>query len=522
MSLNEGEGEFDPDRVRQYIDPESKDPLFQQVRRFLEQSLLEGRFRANRPLPSSRHLAGVLGVSRNTVNAAYQELVALGLVESRPRSGLYPTTNSSGSGTLRDVASSERTPFTAAGPAPTAAEKSRLSQTRQVDWSSRLTVPPDRDIHHAKAHADWTRFPYPFLPGQPELSTFPARGWMRALNNALAGPHLAASLRDSVDGDDEVLVHAICREILPPRGISVEPDEVIITSGAQQALALLTDLLVKDGTRVAVENPGYVDAWHIFRNGGATLVPRPIDAQGMRRADASEVPADLVYLTPSHQHPTNVTLSYARRAALLREAQRTDQLMIEDDYDSEVRFKGRPTPSLKSLDQTGRVIYVGTFSKFVAPGIRLGFVVGDRALIAALRDRRRYMTKHPPGHLQRAMGLFIESGEYHRSLRQHRRHLARKWETVVEHLEEQLPFALGTPPAGGLSVWLSGPPQFDGAAVAATARTHGVLVDAGGRFYLAGAEQNHLRVGFNAISLQAIPRGIEILGKIIRTQLDSA
>ncbi|MWB97152.1 aminotransferase class I/II-fold pyridoxal phosphate-dependent enzyme [Agromyces sp. MMS17-SY077] len=500
--------EFDATRARQYLDPESKEALFQQVRRFLEQSLLEGRFRANRPLPSSRHLAGVLGVSRNTVNAAYQELVALGLVESRPRSGLYPIAQPALE--PRAIRGLQPTPRTA--PVTTV-------PTRQVDWAAKLPTPRDADLPHAAAHADWTRYPFPFLPGQPELRTFPARGWLRALNTALAGPHLAASVRDAVDDDDELLVDAIRREILPPRGISVGSEEIIVTSGAQQALTLLAELLVQEGTAVAVENPGYVDAWHIFRRAGAELIPRTVDAQGARRDEDGSPTPSLVYVTPSHQHPTNVTLSYPRRAALLREAQLHDQLVIEDDYDSEVRFKGRPTPSLKSLDRTGRVVYVGTFSKFVAPGIRLGFVVADAALIAALRERRRYATKHPPGHLQRALGLFIESGEYHRSLRQHRRHLARKWEVLTASLEEHLPFPLDPPAAGGLSVWVGGPPEFDGTRVTELARERGVLVDAGERFYLADPERRHVRIGFNSIALEAIPRGIEILGGAIRDQL---
>ncbi len=211
----------------------------------------------------------------------------------------------------------------------------------------------------------------------------------------------------------------------------------------------------------------------------------------------------------------------ARRAAILRAAQTEDALIIEDDFDSEVRFKGRPTPSLKSLDRTGRVIYVGTFSKFVAPGLRLGFVVADAALIAALRERRRYLTKHPSGHLQRALGLFIESGEYHRALREHRRHLARKWEAVVEELEQRLPFALGPVPAGGLSVWVDGPEGFDGAATAELARQRGVLVDAGERFYLADPPRTQMRVGFNTIALDDIPQGIALLAEAVREQMGS-
>lgn len=490
-------------RVRQYIEPESKEPLFQQVRRFLEQSLREGRFRPNRPLPSSRHLAGVLGVSRNTVSAAYQELTALGLVESRPRSGLYPVIGA------------------AAGPSTPIAATRPAARTRAVDWESRLVVPAGSTLHHAVTHTDWHTYPYPFLPGQPDLQSFPARGWLRALNDALAGPHIAASLRDSSGIDDELLVDAICREILPPRGMQVSPGSVLITSGAQDALSLLARLLVGPRSIVGVENPGYVDAWHIFRNAGAQLRPFPVDPSGVKITKDGLTDVDMLYLTPSHHHPTSVTTSYARRADLLRLAVSRDLLIIEDDFNSEVRFRGRPTPSLKSLDETGRVVYVGTFSKFVAPGIRLGFVVAAPPLISALRELRRYLTKHPSGHAQRALGLFIDSGGYHRALRQHRLLLSRKWEVLVTELGRSLPFPLPAAPAGGMGIWVTGPEEFDGTLTTELAARRGVLVDAGEPFFLRDARRHHIRVGLTTIPLQRIPEGVRLLGEAVREQFAS-
>lgn len=201
--------------------------------------------------------------------------------------------------------------------------------------------------------------------------------------------------------------------------------------------------------------------------------------------------------------------------------ERRDAVVVEDDYDSEFRYRGRPTPSLKAMDQHGRVVYLGTFSKFLAPGFRLGFVVADAALVAALRDRRRYILRHPPGQLQRALALFIACGEYDRALRRHRRLLKRKWELTWEAAADHLPWSVGPPSTGGLSLWLTGPAELDTTDLARRASARGVLVEAGAPFFLGPHRpRHHLRVGFAAITERAIPRGLEVLGQVAHELLD--
>lgn len=483
-----------------FLDPGAAEPLYRQVRRYVESAVATGTLRPGRPLPSSRYLAQALGVSRNTVNLAYQELVAAAVLESRPRSGLYLAPR---------VAEHTHRHDPAAGPVPTRAT---------VDWARWLRQPAADDGLPSPDRPDWRDYRYPFLPGQPEPGQFPARAWLRALNDALSGPHLPPSIQDSGDGDDPLLVEVLCRDILPARGVRATPERVVVTNGAQQALALVADVLVGPGTQVALEDPGYVDAARIFAHRGARLHPLPVDGQGavVNRLRPSGGPC-VVYLTPSHHHPTNVTLSRERRESLLRLAEQHRMLVIEDDYDSEVRYRGRPTPSLTSMDTGGRVVYVGTFSKFVAPGLRMGFVVGDPELVAAVRARRRLTTKHPAGHLQRALALFIDSGEYHRALRRHRNHLRQKWELTTRLLPDALGFDLGDPPAGGLGVWAVGPPGFDAVRVAALARRRGVLVDPGADFHLFRPRPtNALRVGFSAIPRASIADGLVELGQAVR------
>ncbi|WP_421840243.1 PLP-dependent aminotransferase family protein [Mycobacterium sp.] len=483
------------------VDPESSLPLYRQVRALLEDQLARGIFTANRPLPSTRYLSQALGVSRNTVALAYQELTSSGLVESRPRSGLYPVTMSPGDRTPRSVAR----PVTGC----------------DVDWSARLAA--QRELHkhlpvtRAPTFPNWRDYRYPFISAQPELRSFPVRGWQRASVEALQTLHLPYSVRDAGDFDDPLLVETLCNEILPPRGVSAQPDEVLVTSGAQQGLSLISDVLLSSKSVVAVENPGYVDMWRICSRVGASVVPVPTDHWGAEVDDAPRF--DAIYLTPSHHHPTNVTLSLPRRRLLMDLLKQRDAFAIEDDYDSEFRFRGQPTPSLKSMDTSGRVLYLGSFSKFLSAGLRLGFVVAHRDVIAELRAERYHRCKHLPGHVQRALAIFISSGEYHRALRTQRRRLRASWETLTAAVRHHLPVAAGADafPPGGVSLWYTAPSEIDCKRWALRAREQGVLVADGSRYFFPGTwRNNHLRIGFGSISTELIEPGIRALAAALR------
>lgn len=487
--------EAEPELGRLAIDPDSPLPLYRQVRAVLEDQLARGVYTANRPLPSTRYLSQALGVSRNTIALAYQELISSGLVESRPRSGLYPVTLPYGPGPQR------------ISTAPTGSA---------VDWSQRLTKHrrdvPRLPVTRAPAFPDWRDYPFPFISAQPELSSFPVRGWQRASVEALQTPHLHFSVRDAGDQDDPLLVEALRNEILPPRGVHAEADEVLVTSGAQQGLSLLADVLLSARSTVAVENPGYVDAWHISSRIGASVVPVPTDHWGAMLEDAPAF--DAIYLTPSHHHPTNVTLSLPRRRLLLDLLAERDAFAVEDDYDSEFRFRGQPTPSLKSMDTQGRVVYIGSFSKFLSAGLRLGFVVAHRDVIAELRAERHHRAKHLPGHLQRALALFITSGEYHRTLRGQRRRLRSSWETLTNSVRRYLPLAdeADSFPPGGVSLWYTAPDGIDCKRWALQAREHGVLVADGSRYFFPGTwRNNHLRIGFSSLRTDLVEPGIRAL-----------
>lgn len=484
-------------RTRISIERGTGKPLYRQLREALEHEIASGALDPMLALPSSRELARELGVSRNTVNTAYLELEAEGFVDARPRHGLFVNQEM-----LGELAS---------GPAQT--------PSAPVDWSRHLKEPADAGVAEIAKVRDWHLYPYPFVAGQVDASSFPRLAWSRALREALEPPHLHYSLRDGVDEDDPELVEQLCRHVLPARGIEAGPDQVLITLGAQQGLDLLAHTLVLPGTVVGVEDPGYPDAKHIFLRAGARLRHLPVDGSGLVLPESLD-DVSLLHLTPSHHSPTNVTLSIARRRQLLKAAEAADLLVVEDDYDSEFRYQGSPTPALKALPDSERVIYLGTFSKFLAPGLRLGYLVAAPELIAELRQQRRYRVRHASGHMQRAMALLIESGQYHRTVRRRRTQLSRRWSVLRESLQEHLPFPVDTPP-GGVSVWVPGPAALDCVEIARACLERGVVIERGDVYFSdPGQNRNHLRLGFAAIDPDAIRPGVAILGGLTRRQLD--
>lgn len=479
------------------IERDSATPLYRQLRQALEHEMAAGSLGRHQKLPSSRELAQELGISRNTVNTAYQELEAEGFVEARPRRGMFVNVEM-----LHELARGTATP----------------GQSPAVNWSRHLGVRADAGMPEIEKIRDWDRYPYPFVTGQVEAASFPRLAWARALRQALDPPHLHFSLRDGVDEDDPMLVEQLCRHVLPGRGIEVDPDQVLVTLGSQQGLHLLAKTLLTPGSVVGVEEPGYLDARHIFVRAGASLRAYDVDRSGMiPPADLAGV--SLLHLTPSHHSPTNATLSIGRRRQLLAMAERDDSLIVEDDYDSEFRYQGSPTPAMKALPDSERVIYLGTFSKFLAPGLRLGYLVGSPELVTELRRQRRYSVRHASGHNQRAMALLIASGHYHRTVRKRRANLARRWTALREALDHHLSWSVETPP-GGVSIWLVGPRGMDCVGLAERALRRGVVIERGDIYFTEpAANRNHLRLGFAALAAEAIEPGVAILGELIRDQV---
>jgi GntR family transcriptional regulator / MocR family aminotransferase len=465
-----------------------------QIRQMIVAAIEQRRLPEAARMPSSRELAAILGVARNTVVLAYQQLVDEGFLESRERSGYFVRRGTQGSH-LTDVL-------------PIAP----LEKTDSLAWQDRFKVRPSlrRNITKPK---EWLRYPYPFLYGQFDPGLFPTNDWRECARGALSVLEIHNWARDLVDGDDPELIDQLRLHVLPRRGIWASPDEIIVTIGAQQALYLLARLLVSRQTRVGVEDPGYPDARNIFSMMTDHVIGLPIDEKGLMIGDALEG-CDYLYVTPGHQCPTTVTMPLDRRKSLLDMAAKKDIVIIEDDYETELLPTARETPALKSFDPSGRVLYIGSLSKVLAPGLRLGYIIAPPEVVRELRALRRLMLRHPPSNNQRAAALFLGLGHYKTHVRRLGTALGIRAAGLRSALSTHLPefeFYLGE---GVSSCWLKGPNGFDGRALAAAAEKKGVLIETGDIFFQSDAPpREFLRLGFASIPADRIEAGITALAQ---------
>lgn len=470
-----------------------------QLREMLVSTILDGQLPAGSAVPSSREMAAELGVARNTVVLAYQQLADEGYLVSRERSGFFVPADILAGRLDRHAAPPPR-PAAAAGSGP--------------DWARRFRQRPSVQRAISKP-ADWQRYPYPFLYGQYDAALFPTAEWRECCAKALSVLDIREWAPDLITRDDEQLVQQIRTRVLPRRGVWATADEVVVTVGAQHALYLVADLLVREETCVGIEDPGYPDARNIFASRTSRIVPLPVDAHGLPPGEAL-AGCDYVYATPSHQCPTTVTMPLERREALLRGAERDDFVIVEDDFESENRFDGDPVPALKSLDRGQRVIYVGSLSKTLAPGLRIGYIVCPGPLAAELRALRRLMLRHPSSLVQRAFALFLSLGHHDALLRRLAATQKERNQRLREALARHAPQCRVTPSTGGSSCWVALPEGVDAGALAEAARADGVLVEPGDVFFDADvAPAPFLRIGYGAIATEKIDAGIARLAAVL-------
>lgn len=475
------------------LDPAATGTLQEQIQRLVVSGILDGRYRSGDRLPSSRGLAAHLGVSRITVTLAYTELVAGDYLVSRGRSGYFV---------------SPRAPERPKHDAP------RPEASAPVDWSARLSERADTATGPSRP-ADWRRYRYNFIYGQTDPKLFDHRHWRHCALKALGQRDFADLAGDSYEQDDPRLIERICADILPRRGIRAEPDEVLITLGAQHALWLAARLLATQNWCVAIEALCYPPLRAILSEAGSAPLPVPVDAEGLDPARLPEG-TDVAFTTVSHHCPTNATMPLARRRALLAAAAERDFVIVEDDYEFEIAAGRAPLPALKALDADGRVIHVGSFSKSLFPGLRLGFMVGAPPLIAAARRLRSLQLRHPPGHIQRTAAYFMELGHYDAQLARMARAYAERRKVLTEAIASN-----GLTPAlpdaqGGSSIWMQAPEAIDAADLAASLRERGVVIEAGAVFFAPGTEKaNVYRLGLSSIDARDIPEGIALIAREI-------
>lgn len=435
-------------------------PLYRQLYDALRDAILDGRLHPGGRLPSSRMLAAELGVGRNTVLAAYEQLAAEGYLEGQVGAGTQVAALLPDSLLQLDRQSKrpERQRQTAAE-ARTLSERGRsLSATR------RLIPAYTRGQGRAFQH------------GLPAIDHFPAMLWSRLLarhsrdtRSSLFGYEIGIGL--------PALREAIAAYAGAARGVVCSAEQVIVTVGAQAALDLAARMLLDPGDPVWVEDPGYLGARGALAGAGATLVPVPVDEEGLDVEAGIERHAAprLVYVTPSHQFPLGATLSLQRRLALLDHAGRCGAWIVEDDYDSEYRYQGRPIPSLQGLDRTGTVIYMGTFAKTLFPALKIGYLIVPEHLVDAFATAIRISGHVPPAAMQAALADFIGEGHYGGHVRRMRALYAERRAIVLDAIGNELsPWLKAAPGEGGLQLSAFLPEDADDRRLAAAAMEAGI------------------------------------------------
>ncbi len=477
-----------------------------QIREMLVDAILSGILAPGEPIPSSRDLARQLGVARITVVLAYQQLAEEAFLLSRQRRGHF----------IHPDVLKGRTPGSAHG--GDAEAPAQPAGGRPTDWSRRLWLLPSQQRSIVKEE-DWQRFPYPFLYGQFDKELFPTAAWRECCLKALGVLDIRQWAPDLISRDDEMLIQQVQTKILPRRGVWASADELIITVGAQHALYMVADLLMREGTAVGIEDPGYPDARNIFSSRTSQVIALPVDAEGLPVTPRLRH-LDYLYVTPSHQCPTGVTMPLARREALLEMAEAQDIILIEDDYESESSFDGQPIPALKSLDRSNRVIYVGSLSKSLAPGLRVGYIVAAPELIRELRALRRLMIRHPSTFVQRTLALFISLGHYEAQQRRLAQAQKERHAALTAAMAAHAPECRITPVRGGGSCWVQLPGHVPAQALARRAAERGVLIEPGDVFFSqAGAADrsgSFMRMGYQSIPASDIGQGVRTLADVMR------
>ena len=473
-----------------FLDSAFEGTLQQQIQSLVAEGILSGRFRPGEKLPSSRRLAKHLGISRITVTLAYTELQADDYIMSKGRSGYY----------VSDTA-----------PQPRIGQKTR-TDSDTVDWSRLIGTRFSEAPQLAKPEG-WHQFRYPFIYGQSDPSLFDHANWRLCALQALGLRNFDAMTSDYFERDDPKLVEFIARHSLPRRGILANPDEILVTLGAQNALWLASEVLLGGGRNAVIERPCYPGLSGILSLTKCNVEAVAVDAGGLQ-VEAIPKQADVVFVTPSHHCPTTVTMPLQRRRALLDRATRDDFLVVEDDYEFEMSFLTPPSPALKSLDTQGRVIHIGSFSKSLFPGLRLGYMVGSKAFIREARALRAAVLRHPPGHVQRTAATFMALGHYDALIKRTATAYKRRRRVMANAFKDHgLEIAGGG--EGGSSFWMRAPDGIDTRDLADRLLEKSVLIEPGAPFF-AGEDSppsRYFRLAYSSIPDARINDGVGLIAK---------
>jgi len=474
-------------------------PAYQRLAEAIRESILGGRFRPGERLPPTRVLAGNLSLARNTILEAYEQLIAEGYLSARHGSGTYVAPDLPDRA-FRAQAVGARVSSNGHGPAP------RLS-----DFAERLIA---GEVPTAIDEETTRPANFEFRYGTPSFDEFPIDAWRTLTKRVLDYPPKELLGYGPTEGLPQ-LREALARYLQRSRGVRCDASQVLIVNGSQQALDVASRVMVNPGDVVAIEEPGYRGARAVFQAMGARVVPVPCDAEGIL-VDYIPDEARVIYVTPSHQFPTGAVMSASRRLELLARAARTGAVIVEDDYDSEFRYEGRPLAALQGLDDGGRVIYTGTLSKVLLPALRLGYMVAPPSLQPAITGAKWLTDRHVALLYQAVLALFIDEGHFERHLRRMRKVYETRRATMLaafdEHFGDRVHIT-GTESGMHVLVNIHGVHDADGFIEAARAR--GVGIYSARPYYLGEPPPGAtFLMGYSSVNEDGIRRGIGILSQI--------
>lgn len=483
LSLSEENGEF----------------LHRRLYRELRHAILAGRVRPGSRIPSSRALAKSLGISRNTVSAAMQQLTAEGYIKSIEGSGSFVAD-------LADAARFKRS----------RALTSLRSATSPVIASDRIEMLSGASAALSALRYRFGSSPAPFRVGIPAIEEFPMALWRKTADRA----HRRMPMSALADGDPAGLPRlrqAIMAYLRSARDIHCEMEQLLITSGSQHALDLIVRVATKPGDCVLMEDPGYICASGCFHSAGLRVRGLAVDAEGMSLPTPRfRAHPRLIYCTPSSQMPLGITMTRARREALLAYAERKQCWIIEDDYDGEYRYDSRPIPPLFGMARRGNVIYVGTFSKTMFPGLRIGFAILPLEMVDAIATMRFVTSWHPPALEQYALAGFIENGEFARHVRRSRARYRERAEALFDAGKRWLPPSHSIlRPASGLSAVLTAPETEDHPGLMRKAEKAGIEIAPLGMFALDRMVYPGYLLGFAPFDPERLRRSVRQLGELL-------
>lgn len=473
--------------------------LQMQIINQLQQQIVNGSLPPGSKLPPIRSMAAQLKVSRNTVVLAYQRLLSEGYVETIEGVGTYVTSQLP-----------EQALYTIQRGLGGAEKEEQLSRRHPL-------------LFHGARHEVFsprpTRPRIDFFVGRPDAKSFPAKTWRRLMAAKLASGHAGMTEYGDPAGLMELRT-AIANHLGPARGIKADPENIVIVAGIQEALNLIARLLVGLGTKVAVENPCYQGAAFVMDAVGAQTLPIPVDEEGLNVDALPDAPVSLIYVTPSHQYPTGATLSLKRRIRLLEWAWNTGSYVIEDDYDSDFRYHDSPLFALAGLDKHGCVIYLGTFSKSIGAGIRVGYIVAPPGISKNLTTLKGLLNNGNPWLEQAVLAEFLRSGGFSHHLRKIRRVYSSRRDVLLEELSKRFGDVTLSGTEGGMHIAWTLPPELpDAVTFQHLARKEGVGIypPNAGAAKMFGNTADYGRMvllGFSSVTEPQIRKGMELLARV--------